>query len=308
MGAMTRVTDGDVTVRPSGPEDAPVTRRAALVARTLALVDAIRDGDDALVETTVLELSQRRRIFAPLAFVVSAFVMLFEGVRLVVSNWRLTLVQILPATWIWLVMFDLKAHVLRGAGFHTVYGWRLWIAVLVVAVITTASFFLNAVFGLAIAKSGRPEIRPAFTEARRRAPLVIGFGAVAGVLLGVAALYTHRWGPPWFALSMSIMIGVLMFAYVWIPSRLIGLKTTYSKADSLKASAVGGALGAIVCTPPYLVGRIGILMLGSKVLFIPGIVFITIGATVQAGATGAVKAIKMSAKLVAGKQPETTPG
>ena len=113
---------GDVTERPSPPA-APATRRAAFVERTRDLVDAIRDGDDTMVETAVLDLSQRRRIFAPLAFVVSAFVMLFEGVKLVVSNWRLTLVQLLPAMWIWIAHFDLKAHVLRDAKFHTMYGW-----------------------------------------------------------------------------------------------------------------------------------------------------------------------------------------
>ncbi|MFZ1154662.1 MAG: hypothetical protein WAN93_07140, partial [Solirubrobacteraceae bacterium] len=50
---------------------------------------------------------------------------------------------------------------------------------------------------------------------------------------------------------------------------------------------------------PYLLGRIGILMLGSKVLFIPGIFVLTFGFTLQAGATGAVRAIKMSASLSA---------
>jgi hypothetical protein len=38
-------------------------------------------------------------------------------------------------------------------------------------------------------------------------------------------------------------------------------------------------------------------MLGSKYLFIPGIVALTLGFTLQAGATGAVRAIKMSLKL-----------
>jgi hypothetical protein len=42
-------------------------------------------------------------------------------------------------------------------------------------------------------------------------------------------------------------------------------------------------------------------MLGSHLLFIPGIFVLTFGVTLQAGATGAVKAVKMSAKLVAGK-------
>jgi hypothetical protein len=42
-------------------------------------------------------------------------------------------------------------------------------------------------------------------------------------------------------------------------------------------------------------------MLGSHALFIPGIIVLTLGLTLEAGITGAVKAIKMSAKLVAGR-------
>jgi hypothetical protein len=65
---------------------------------------------------------------------------------------------------------------------------------------------------------------------------------------------------------------------------------------------VGGAIGGIVCTPPYVLGRVGLLMLGSHALFILGCVVIAIGVTLQAGATGAVKTVKMSAKLVSGSR------
>jgi hypothetical protein len=41
-------------------------------------------------------------------------------------------------------------------------------------------------------------------------------------------------------------------------------------------------------------------MLGSHTLFIPGIFVFALGLTLQAGATSAVKAIKMSAKLLPG--------
>ena len=41
-------------------------------------------------------------------------------------------------------------------------------------------------------------------------------------------------------------------------------------------------------------------MLGSDALFIPGIVVAAVGFALQAGATGAVKAVKLSAHLVAG--------
>jgi hypothetical protein len=44
-------------------------------------------------------------------------------------------------------------------------------------------------------------------------------------------------------------------------------------------------------------------MLGSHALFIPGVILFAIGLTLQAGATGAVKTVKMSAKLVSGSHP-----
>jgi hypothetical protein len=56
------------------------------------------------------------------------------------------------------------------------------------------AFFLNAVFAFAIAKPGRPEIRPAFTQARSHAAIVFGWGGVIGLMLGLAALYVIRWG------------------------------------------------------------------------------------------------------------------
>ena len=118
----------------------------------------------------------------------------------------------------------------------------------------------------------------------------------------MATLVVDRWGLFWFAVSLSIVVGVMMVCYVAVPSRLIGFKPKQSRRDKLAATAVGGAVGAVICTPPYALGRIGLLMLGSHVLFIPGVILFAIGLTLQAGATGAVKTVKMSAKLVSGSQ------
>jgi hypothetical protein len=284
------------------PPAGPVSRRAALVTQIRGLVRAIGQDDDATVEAAVLQLSSRRRIFAPLGIVVGAFAMLFEGLKLLLSNWRLTVVQVLPAMWIWAAMLDLKAHIFHGKSFHPLHGWILVAAIIGVAVITAASFFLNAVFAFAIATPGRPEIRPAFTRARAHAAIVFGWGGVIGLMLGMAAFYVDRLGQWWFPICMSVVIAIMMVTFVSLPSRLIGMKTTYSKADKLKVAAVGGAIGGVVCFPPYALGRVGILMLGSHALVIPGIFVLALGLTLESGATGAVKAIKMSAKLVAGHQ------
>ena len=124
---------------------------------------------------------------------------------------------------------------------------------------------------------------------------------MVGILLGLSTVVVVRWGVFWFGLTLSAVIGVMMVCYVAVPARLIGMKTIHSRRDKLAASAVGGAIGAVVCTPPYVLGRVGLLMLGSSTLFILGIIIFAVGLTLHAGATDAVKTIKMSAKLISGR-------
>jgi hypothetical protein len=164
------------------------------------------------------------------------------------------------------------------------------------------SFLLNAVFAFAVAGSRPPQVRPAFDQARRHLSAIAVPGVVVGIALAFATTVVTRWGHPWFAIALGIVVGLMMLCYVAVPSRLIGIKPAQSKRDKLTTTAVGGVLGATVCTPPYVMGRLGILMLGSKVLFIPGIFVLAVGVALQAGATGAVRAIKMSAKLAAGRR------
>jgi len=268
------------------------------------LIRKTRDCDDAMVEAVVVQLSRRRRIFAPLALAVSAVAMLFDGLRLLLSNWRLTLVQVLPAMWIWAAMLDLKIHVVHSEPFDVRHGLVLIPILLGVVAITAASFFLNAVFAFAIARPGPPKIRPAFTKARSHAGVVLAWGTGVGVLLGFSTVFVVRWGLWWFALSLSIVLGIMMVCYVTVPARLIGVTTARSRRDKFTAAAVGGALGAVVCTPPYLLGRVGILMLTSHTLFILGIIFLAVGGILEAGTEGAVKAVKVSAKLVTGHRPD----
>jgi hypothetical protein len=271
---------------------------ATLWTRLRRFVIAVRDGDESMVEELVVRVSGSRRAFAPLAFVVGGFAMLFTGLKVLFTNWRLLVVQALPAMWIWLAMYDLRAHVLHGKSFHALRGPVLIPIVLAIATVTAASFFLNAVFGFAIVQPGAPKVRPAVAQARSHPGVILGSGAVVGLLLGLVTTVVTRWGHPWFAISLSVVLGVMMVCYVAVPSRLIGVKPTTSRRDKLTVSAVGGALGAVVCTPPYVLGRVGILMLGSPALLIPGIILVSIASALQVGATGAVKTVKMTAKLL----------
>lgn len=279
-------------------------RAASLPARIRSLIRAIEENDERKVEEAVLRLSRRHRALAPLGLAIGAFAMLFDALKLLVSNWRLTLVTVLPAMWIWVAMYDLKAHVLHGKQFNVLRGAVLIPLNLTIVAITVACFFLNAVFAYAIAE--RPaEVRPALRRARTRLTPIVVSGAIVGLLLGFATTVVPRWGHPWFALILGVVVGLMMLSYVAVPARLIGGKPQLSRRDSISASVAGGVLSATVCTPPYLMGRIGVLLLGTKVLWIVGIVLIAVGVPLQAGATGAVRAIKMSVKLTGTRSPPT---
>jgi uncharacterized membrane protein len=273
-----------------------------IVPRIRALARAIREGDDAMVETAVLRLSRSRRWLAPLALLVSAVVMLFQGVKLVFVNWRLTTIEILPAMWIWLASLNLKLHVLHGRTFDVLRGPVLIPLVIAVTAITAGAFYLNAVFAFAISGDGQPELRPAMEIAAKHLRTILAWGVAVGLALSFSTLIVTRWGKPWFALSLGIVVGIMMVCYVSVPARLIGVtKPRLSKRDKLTASALTGAVGAMVSAPPYLLSRIAVLMLGSKYLLIPAIILLAVGVALQAGATGAVKAVKISAGLAVGR-------
>lgn len=270
------------------------------------LVRAILDDDLPLTES-ILSLSRSRRWLGPLALCIGAFTMLLDGLKLLLSNWRLLLIQVLPAMLVWTAMYDLKAHVLHGASFRSIRGPILIPIGLAIVGLTIGCFFLNAVFAFAIAGPQPPRIRLAFSAARAHLKPVLAFGGVVGAMLAVATTVSPRWASPWFALTLGVVVGVLMVSYVAVPARLIGVRRQASPRDKLTASLLSSAVGTTVCTPPYLLGRIGILMLGSSILRFPGIVLLVIGAALQAGATGAVRAIKLGAALAVGKTSTETP-
>lgn len=278
--------------------------------RVRRLVEAIRENDERKVEQAVLQLAEARRIFAPLALAVGALVMLFSGLRLLVTNWRLMLVQALPAMWIWAATLDLKVHFLRGKEFSGIRGPVVLVLFAAVALITIAAFYLNAVFAFAISQPGPPDLRAGFCHARKHVKTIAGWGTGIGLALAVATMLAPRWGLGWFALLLGIVLAIMMVCYVAVPARIVGMRSEKpakgrsGRAALLAGAAVTGLFGAIVCTPPYAIARGGIALLNGA-LFPLGIVLLIIGLMLEAGATGAVKAIKVSAKLLAGRSPQT---
>jgi hypothetical protein len=284
-------------LEPSEGEAAPMP--GSLVQRARDLIHALREADEGVATELVSNWSRSRRLLAPLALGAGGIEMLFSGVRILVSNWRLLLVQLLPVMVIWWAMYDLKAHVLSRSSLPGVRGPILVLVAVTIIALTAASFFLNSVFAFAVSDPARPEIRPAIKQARGHLGVILGSGAVVGLMLALAMTVVSRAHRPWFVLALGVVVGVMMICYVAIPARLIGVKPEASRRDKLSASLVAGAVGVAVAAPPYVLGRLGILMLGVRLLFIPGLVVVSVAVILEAGATVTVKAVKMTSKLVA---------
>jgi len=181
------------------------------------------------------------------------------------------------------------------------------------ALVTIAAFVLNAAFAFTISRPGPPDLTAGFRQARRHARAITGWGTVLGLALGVAAILVPRWGLRWLALSLGTVLAVMMVCYVAVPARIVGVRSAKpadmeGRRDRLAATAMAGLVGAIICAPPYAMSRVGEGLLGNGSLFALGVALIVIGLTMEAGTTGAVKAVKVSAKLLAGRSPAAPGG
>src|SRR5207247_10519325 len=81
------------TTRPRMPAE---SRWRALVNAAAA----VRSTDPASVESALKDLGGRQRWLTPLAYAAGTVAVVFDGVLLLVRNWRLSLLQLIPALWI----------------------------------------------------------------------------------------------------------------------------------------------------------------------------------------------------------------
>ena len=272
------------------------------LAKLVAATRAVADADPHEIESAAVQLGGSRRYLAPVAWAAGALVLLVRGVKLLLLNWRLTLIEFVPAAWLWLVMWDLKQHALRHAAFRqfTVVGT---ITLLVIAVAaSTASFWCNTVFGFAISQA-RPRIAPAARQARPyRVPIAVA-GLLLGTLLTVSAIGIPRVEARWLYLAwMGGVYAVMLTSFVVVPARFIGLrKQKLPPREAIGRLTVGGAVSAIAMTPGFVLDRIGLILIGTSHLRILGFALLSIGTALYAAGMSSVRAVKLTMKLDAPK-------
>jgi hypothetical protein len=268
--------------------------------RVVSVARAVADADPAEIESAAHQLGESRRYLAPVAWAAGAIVLLVRGIKLLLLNWRLTLIELVPAAWVWLVMWDLKQHALRGAAFRTItVGEMIVLGVLAVAV-SIAAFWCNTVFAFAITHPV-PRIRPAVRQARPHVARIVRAGVGLGVLVAIGAIVVPRTESTWlYVIVIGALYALMLISFVVVPARILGLKKQkLPPRQALGRWTVGGALSAVAMAPGFVLDRLGLILLGLPHLHVLGFVLLSIGTALYAAGMSSVRAVKLSMKLEA---------
>lgn len=281
------------TVRPAEPRP-PTSRWRSLV----HAVAALRSTDPATVESALTDLAARDRWLKPLAYAAGTVAVVFDGVLILARHWRLTLLQLVPAVWVWVMSWNLRNHILARADATTAAAVAIGIGIVLTAQI---SYWCNATFGYTMAQGEKTDIRAAFAEARPHWRLVGGLALLTGAIQATIAIAIPRTEARWLWLALLLMFLVQIYLFIAIPAWLLGVRKTGTRRERIARSATTGVLSGVAATPGFLLNRIGLLLLGTS-LFWVGVVIVSIGAVLHVTASSSVRVVKLSLRLRPGAQ------
>jgi hypothetical protein len=286
---------------PTATQTAPPpdqTRPRTALARIALLARAVADADPVQVESAARQLGESRRYLAPVAWGAGAMVLLVRGVKLLVLNWRLSLIELVPAVWVWLVLWDLKHGSLRHDAFREITVAGMVLLGLVTIGASVAAFWCNTVFAFAITHP-TPQIGLAVRQARRHLGRIIGAGVVLGVVVAIGLGAIPRIESRWLYLIAGLALYSLMLvSFVAVPARIIGArKRRLRPKEAVGRWTLGGAMSAVAMGPGLILDRVGLILLGLPHLHVLGFVLLSIGTALYAAGMSSVKAVKLSMKL-----------
>ena len=264
----------------------------------LQAVDAVADADPEQIEATARRLGSSRRILAPVAWVAAMLVLVVRGIKLLFSNWRLLALELVPATWVWLTLWDLRKQGLRAPPLRNVTPEDVLLAVSVAVAFSIAALWCNCVFGFAISLP-EPRVRPGVRATWPHRWRLLAAGFVVGT--GVAACFAliPRLDQVWvYAGAVWAMYGIMLSSLVVMPAWVIGIqRRRFGPIETVQRWVTGWALAAVAMTPGFLVARFGSLLLDARRFEVLGYVVLTIGAVLYAAGLSSVKAVTLSMKL-----------
>jgi hypothetical protein len=271
---------------------------SALLTQLTLLRRAASANDPADIATLLQRAGGHHRFLLPLAFAGHTLESVAHGVLLIVRNWRLMLVELVPAVWIGAITWSWRAHVSGRIDLVEVHGpVAVAIAVFVVTV-NLLAYWCNAVFAFTLSRHDRIDLSAAYRQARQRANVVNAWAISIGALHAYVAVFAVRWSIGGFAVALGAIAIIQMYALVALPAALAGLrrKQRLPMHERLSGLAITTALTGLAFAPGFGLNRAGVLLIGLG-LPVPGGIVLTVAIILQVAATSSAQAVKLAARL-----------
>ena len=265
-------------------------------ATLVAATGAVRSTDPARVQQLATDLSGRSRWLTPLAYVAGTLAVVFDGIVLLFKSWRLTLLQLVPAAWIYAMTWNIRSHL-----FAHRHPPLSHVELIAAAALITAQVAYGADTDLRLHPHprGDRQVAAAFAEARVHWRAISGLALVTGsiqafIWLGVAGSSEPFW------LALLLMFVVQIYLFVALPAWLLGVRKTDSRRERGLQSLTTGVLSGVAAIPGYLLNRIGLLLLSVGPLWWVGVGVVAVATVTHVAASSSARVVKMSVRLRGG--------
>jgi hypothetical protein len=260
----------------------------------VAATESVRATNPSRIQELVDDLSGRSRWLEPLAYAAGTLAIVFDGVVLLFREWRLILLQIVSAAWLWAASWNLRSHIFDQKHPPIAHATEIAIGAMVV---TQVAYWCNATFAFTLNQDMPIRIRPAFAVARGYWRQITGVALAVGVLQAATWLVLPGVGMSWFWLATAIIFAIQLYMFVALPMWLLRVRKTGTRRDRTIRSLTTGVLSGVAAIPGFLLNRIGLLLMGIGPLWWLGVAIFSFSVVVHVAASSSTRVVKMSVKL-----------
>jgi hypothetical protein len=236
--------------------------------------------------------------FRALALVTGTLLLMLRGVLLLVANWRLILLELIPAVWLAVMLWDLRYHVVAGHALVVPTGGWTAVAVAVIFAATAGSYWCNVAFAFAAVGDGTG-VRAATRAANANLGPILSTAAVVAAAHSWVSLRGASIGIGTFGVGLAVVVAINMYLYTALPAQIVGLsRTRRSVRQRVERGVLAATVGALAAAPGFLLSRLGQLLLAFTATRPIGIVVLAVAVLLQVAGVSSSRAVAMSSQLV----------
>lgn len=271
-------------------------RRALAWLRKVVATSRSTDADGAV--EILRAYADGRWYLVALRYVGHTMESVVAGVLLLLGNWRLLVMELVPALWLGAITWDWRARTFGQLPLAEVHGAAAAVVTVLILVMTFAAYWCNAVFAFAAVQRPPIDQRSAAVAASVHWRRITAWALVAGVAHVVVAVVVTRTTVPAYSVALGAVVVLQMYGLVAMPVALVARTRVPSRGrrERIARLLLAGALSGVASSPGFILNRIGILCFALGLPWL-GVILLVPAVVVQAAGAASSRAVQLAARV-----------